>query len=70
MTTSIAETCGNSGGFQPFGKAALNARYGSREVYLGKYDLALDRLIGQGFLLEEDRMAMLTTAGELYDRWP
>ena len=70
VTTSIAETCGNSGGFQPFGKAALNARYGSREVYLGKYDLALDRLIGQGFLLEEDRMAMLTTAGELYDRWP
>ena len=70
MTTSISETCGNSGGFQPFGKAALNARYGSREIYLGKYDQALDRLIGGGYLLEEDRMAMLTNIEELYDKWP
>ncbi len=70
VTTSISETCGNSGGFQPFGKAALNARYGSREIYLGKYDQALDRLIGGGYLLEEDRMAMLTNIEELYDKWP
>lgn len=70
VTTSISETCGNSGGFQPFGKAALNARYGSREVYLGKYDKALDRLIAQGYLLEDDRMGMLTNIEEIYDKWP
>ena len=70
VTTSISETCGNSGGFQPFGRAELDARYGSRERYLGRYDAAIDRLVGEGFLLEEDRAAMLDAAAELYALWP
>lgn len=70
VTTSINETCGNSGGFQPFGRAALDARYGSRENYLGLYDRQIEWLVRQGFLLEEDRQAMVDNAAELYALWP
>ena len=70
VTTSISETCGNSGGFKPFGRAALDAKYGSMEVWLAHYDAVLDDRIDDGFLLEEDRNAMLDAAAELYALWP
>ncbi len=70
ITTSISETCGNSGGFKPFGRAALDARYGSMEIWLAHYDAVLDDRIKDGFLLEEDRNAMLDAAAELYALWP
>lgn len=70
VTSDIAATCGNSGGFQPYGRAYLNQRYGSRERFLAYYSDQIERLIRQGFLLAEDRPAMISAASDLYSRWP
>jgi hypothetical protein len=70
VTSSISQTCGNYGGFEPFGKAALDQVYGRKEAWLAFYNDDLEALIDQGFLLAEDRPQMLREAGELYDRWP
>ena len=40
------------------------------EVWLAHYDAVLDDRIDDGFLLEEDRNAMLDAAAELYALWP
>jgi len=66
-TTSINDTCGNRGAFQPFTTAELNAKYGSKEKYLALYEQGIDKLVGQGFLLSEDRQAMLGYADYLWD---
>jgi hypothetical protein len=67
ITTSINDTCGNRGGFQPFTTAELNKRYGSKEKYLELYGQAVEKLVSQGFLLAEDEQAMLGYAEYLWD---
>lgn len=67
ITTSIDNTCGNRGAWQPFTTAELNAKYGSKEKYLELYRGAFQKLVGQGFLLAEDEKPMLDYAGYLWD---
>jgi hypothetical protein len=67
ITTSIDDTCGNRGQFQPFTAAELTAKYGSKEKYLELYGESLTKLIEQGFLLQEDEVAMLGYASHLWD---
>lgn len=66
-TASIDATCGNRGGFQPFTKAELTAKYGSKDKYLALYREALQPLVQQGFVLAEDEAPMLEDAGYLWD---
>jgi hypothetical protein len=67
ITTSIDDTCGNRGQFQPFTTAELTAKYGSKEKYLELYAESLAKLIEQGFVLPEDEVAMLGYASYLWD---
>jgi hypothetical protein len=67
VTTSINDTCGNRGQFQPFTPAELTAKYGSKEKYLELYGESLAKLIEQGFVLPEDEVAMLGYASYLWD---
>jgi hypothetical protein len=67
VTTSIDDTCGNRGQFQPFTQAELTAKYGSKEKYLDLYQESLAKLIEQGFVLPEDELAMLGYASYLWD---
>ncbi|MGH7489561.1 MAG: alpha/beta hydrolase domain-containing protein, partial [bacterium] len=67
ITTSIDDTCGNHGQFQPFTTAELTVKYGSKEKYLELYGEGLTKLIEQGFLLQEDEVAMLGYASYLWD---
>ena len=67
ITTSIDNTCGNRGAWQPFTTAELNAKYGSKEKYLALYRSGFRKLVGQGFLLAEDEKPMLDYAGYLWD---
>ena len=62
-TASISQTCGNSGGFQPFTAQERQARgLTDVEAYLKRYAADLDRLTAGGFLLQEDLAQMLETA--------
>jgi hypothetical protein len=61
-TTSINNTCGNSGGWKTWDAAQLTARYKDKTGYLVAYAEAVDDLIKQGFVLAEDRAGMLKTA--------
>ena len=70
VTTSIAATCGNIGGWQQFSEDELTKRYGSEANYLKQYAQALDRVIAKGFVLPEDREELLKTASALYNRRP
>jgi hypothetical protein len=54
VTTSIAETCGNYGGFLPYDAGALAARGHTGEAYRRKVEAWTRRLEAQGFLLPED----------------
>jgi hypothetical protein len=67
VTTSIDDTCGNRGQFQPFSPAELTAKYGSKERYLELYQQSLAKMIEQGFVLPEDEVAMLGYASYLWD---
>jgi hypothetical protein len=67
ITTSIDDTCGNRGQFQPFTAAELTAKYGSKEKFLDLYGESLTKLIEQGFVLREDELAMLGYASYLWD---
>jgi len=67
ITTSIDDTCGNRGQFQPYTAAELAAKYGSKEKYLELYRGGIQKLVGQGFLLAEDEQMMLDYAGYLWD---
>ena len=67
ITTSIDDTCGNRGQFQPFTPTELTAKYGSKEKYLELYGESLTKLIEQGFVLQEDEVAMLGYASYLWD---
>ncbi|MSP93646.1 MAG: hypothetical protein EXR00_00105 [Alphaproteobacteria bacterium] len=67
ITTSIDNTCGNRGAWQPFTAVELNAKYGSKEKYIALYRTGIQKLVGQGFLLAEDEKAMLDYASYLWD---
>jgi hypothetical protein len=67
-TRSIADTCGNFGGWRPFGAAELAHRYGSADAYVAAYAPLLDRLIARGFVLAADRDGVLAYVRSLYAR--
>lgn len=66
-TSSIDNTCGNAGGWQAWGLDKLSARYGDRAGYLAAYAKSLDAVIASGFVLFEDRAALLKGAEA---NWP
>jgi hypothetical protein len=70
VTTSIAQTCGNFGGWQPFTSAQLTARYGSVDRYVAAYDRLLKPLIAKGFVLSADRAGILDYVRGVYDSAP
>lgn len=61
-TSAISQTCGNFGGFKPFTAEELRQRYRDKQAYLAAYEASLDQLIGQGYLLAEDKAGMLAMA--------
>lgn len=63
VTTSISATCGNFGGFEPFTREDLQRLYGSAEAYRQAYAAKVDALVAEGFLLAEDKAAMVEAAG-------
>lgn len=65
-TRSIAEVCGNSGGFTPFGRKLVRRRYPTVDAYVDGYSHALSELIAQGFVLRSERAAMLRAARMSY----
>ena len=62
VTTSIAATCGNLGGYRAFDRAEAIRRYRTRAEYQAEYARRIDRLIAEGFLLAEDKAAMVEGA--------
>jgi hypothetical protein len=66
-TSSIDNTCGNSGGWKAWDVAELTARYGDKAKYLAAYAKSLDALIKAGFVLAEERAAMVKAAEA---NWP
>jgi hypothetical protein len=54
--------CSLFGSTKAFDLATLAAVHGSREAYLARFAAALDEAIAAGFLLEDDRAAMLAEA--------
>jgi Alpha/beta hydrolase domain len=58
-TRSIADTCGNFGGWRPFTASQLAARYGTADLYVAAYAPMLDRLIARGYVLRQDRDGIL-----------
>jgi hypothetical protein len=48
-------------------RVSIAERYASREDYLSRYTRALDELIGQRWILAEDRAAMIERGGEEWD---
>lgn len=61
-TTSIDATCGNRGGWKPFTREELAARYHDQANYLTLYEASLDKLISGGYLLASDREGLLKIA--------
>ena len=51
------------GTFEPFSDEELAERYPTREDYLELYEAALDEVIEEGYVLEEDRGELLAQAG-------
>jgi hypothetical protein len=48
-------------------RKSIAERYTGREDYLSRYTQALDQLVKQHWILEEDRSAMLLRAGQEWD---
>lgn len=61
-TSSIDNTCGNSGGWKAWSAEQMIARYGDKAGYLAAYAKALDATIKGGFVLPQERAAMLKAA--------
>jgi len=53
------------GAFERFSAEELAERYPTREDYLERYEAALDEVIAEGYVLEEDRSILLAHAGEV-----
>jgi hypothetical protein len=66
ITTTIANTCGNLGGWQPFTADQLAQRYQNASTYVNRYAAALDKLIASGYVLPSDRAKLLAQAAALY----
>ncbi|MGA3037788.1 MAG: alpha/beta hydrolase domain-containing protein [Vulcanimicrobiaceae bacterium] len=66
ITSTINNTCGNLGEWQPIWGEDLTKRYASSAGFLTRYGASLDHLIKEGYVLEEDRMPMLARAAQLY----
>ncbi|HEX5403802.1 MAG TPA: alpha/beta hydrolase domain-containing protein [Pseudonocardiaceae bacterium] len=69
-TRSIADTCGNFGGWQPFTAARLTTRYGSADRYVAAYNRLLTPLIARGYVLPADRAGILAYVRGVYDSAP
>ena len=63
---AISDTCGNFAEWAPMSAAELKRAYGSQDAYLKRYEASLDRLIAAGYVLPEDKPAMLKRAAALY----
>lgn len=63
---SITDACGNLAEWAPMSPAQLRRAYGSQDAYLKRYETSLDRLIAGGYVLAEDKAAMLKRAAALY----
>jgi len=63
---SISDTCGNFAEWAPMSAAELKRAYGSQDAYLKRYEASVDRLIAAGYVLPEDKPAMLKRAAALY----
>jgi hypothetical protein len=66
VTSSINQTCGNRGGWQPFSADELAKRYRNQAHYVEQYGAAVDALIAKGYLLDFDREELLKTAALRY----
>ena len=53
------------GSTRPLPEPDAATRYGSQEEYLGAFEASLDAAIAAGFLLEDDRGAVLARAGSI-----
>jgi hypothetical protein len=69
-TDNINDTCGDFGGYEPFTKSELNARYGSEAAYIAAYGASLDELIARGFVLPFDRAGLLSQAADNFKNAP
>ena len=65
-TTAITDVCGNFGGWVPRTKAHLDAHYGDESAWVVLYAQKVDALVAAGFVLAEDKAAMLAAAAALY----
>ena len=63
---SITDACGNLAEWAPMSAAELKRAYGSQDAYLKRYEASLDKLIAAGYVLAEDKPAMLKRAAALY----
>ena len=54
-----------SGTFERFSDEELASRYPTREDYLERYEAALDAVIEEGYVLEDDQGRLLARAGEV-----
>jgi hypothetical protein len=66
LATLTGEGMSMVGRTVPFDDATLAARYGDEAGYLAAFTRALDATIEAGFLLEDDRAAILADAAERY----
>ena len=67
-TSSIADVCGNFGGWQAFSAAEVARRYGDADSYVARCVPIVDRLVDDGFVLVRDRDALLDTARRAVSR--
>lgn len=66
ITSTINGTCGNYGQWQKLSTAMVRQRYGTAANFLNDYEAAIDRLISAGYLLDSQRVPMLTEAASVY----
>ncbi len=61
-TASIADVCGNFGGWQALTPADLRARYGSEDSYAARYATAYDAMVDGGYAMRSGRDAAVAEA--------
>ncbi len=50
-------------------RPALSSLYPSRETFLAEVEAAARELVGEGFLLPEDKARVLDAAGRRWEQW-